>query len=85
MVTWLQHNRIRLALHELRPGTGTPLLLLHGLGESTPTTAPAITDGWAGPVYGLDFTGHGQSTIPVGGGYTAEVLDRKSTRLNSSH
>jgi pimeloyl-ACP methyl ester carboxylesterase len=29
---------------------------------------------WPGPVYGLDFTGHGRSTIPVGGGYTSEIL-----------
>jgi pimeloyl-ACP methyl ester carboxylesterase len=29
---------------------------------------------WPGPIFGLDFTGHGQSTIPRGGGYTAEVL-----------
>lgn len=71
---WLTHNRAQLALHELRPGAGTPLLLLHGLGEHTPSVAPPDTDGWGGPVYGLDFTGHGQSTMPVGGGYTAEVL-----------
>ena len=32
------------------------------------------TDGWPGPVYGLDFTGHGASTVPVGGGYSAEML-----------
>jgi len=25
-------------------------------------------------VFALDFTGHGESTIPAGGGYTAEVL-----------
>ena len=31
----LRHNRIDLALWELRPGTGRPLLLLHGLGEHT--------------------------------------------------
>lgn len=71
---WIAHNRVRLALHELRAGSGTPLLLLHGLGECTPDSAPAVTADWRGPVYGLDFTGHGQSTIPVGGGYTAEVL-----------
>jgi len=70
----LTHNRIQLALHELQSGIGTPLLLLHGLGEHTPASAPAVTSFWPGPVFGLDFTGHGESTIPVGGGYTAEVL-----------
>jgi pimeloyl-ACP methyl ester carboxylesterase len=25
-------------------------------------------------VFGLDFTGHGRSTAPVGGGYTSEIL-----------
>ena len=69
----LRHNRVDLALHELRPGTGRPLLLLHGLGERT-TTAPAAADAWPGPVWGLDFTGHGASTVPVGSGYTSELL-----------
>ena len=33
MIT-LRHNRVDLALHELRPGrSGSPLLLLHGLGD----------------------------------------------------
>ena len=35
---------------------------------------PSWLDGWPGPVAALDFTGHGQSTIPVGGGYTSEIL-----------
>ena len=70
----LQHNRVSLALHELRPGAGTPLLLLHGLGERTPDTVPAWAGGWTGPVMGLDFTGHGASTVPLGGGYSCEVL-----------
>lgn len=71
----VRHNRIELALHELRPSPagGRPLLLLHGLGERTPDEAPAELD-WPGPVLGLDFTGHGRSTVPVGGGYSAEIL-----------
>jgi len=70
----LRHGRVELALHELRTGDGRPLLLLHGLGERTPTDVPQPLDGWPGPIFGLDFTGHGQSTVPVGGGYTAEIL-----------
>jgi pimeloyl-ACP methyl ester carboxylesterase len=70
----LQHSKATLALHLLREGWGRPLLLLHGLGERTPATAPEQVGSWAGPIYGLDFTGHGHSTVPDGGGYTAEVL-----------
>lgn len=73
-ITMLTHNRIRLALHELRPGEGRPLLLLHGLGERSPDSVPADVDGWTGPITALDFTGHGESTMPAGGGYTAEIL-----------
>ena len=69
------HGKVRLALHELAAGEGRPLLLLHGLGEPTPASLPAHLDGrWPGPVLGLDFTGHGGSTVPVGGGYYCEVL-----------
>jgi pimeloyl-ACP methyl ester carboxylesterase len=68
------HGRVELALHELRAGAGRPLLLLHALGERTPTSAPPAYDAWPGPVVGLDFTGHGASTIPKGGGYGAEIL-----------
>lgn len=73
-ITELVHNKIHLALHEVRIGTGRPLLLLHGLGEQSPATAPSFADGWAGPVMALDFTGHGASTVPAGGGYSAEIL-----------
>ncbi|MBI2704389.1 MAG: alpha/beta hydrolase [Actinobacteria bacterium] len=70
----LTHGKSSLALHLLREGWGRPLLLLHGLGERTPVGVPAQFEPWEGPIYGLDFTGHGSSSLPVGGGYTAEIL-----------
>lgn len=70
----LRHNKIDLALHPLRQGDGRALLILHGLGHQSPVAVPEILDPWPGPIFALDFTGHGQSTIPVSGGYTAEVL-----------
>jgi len=69
----LDHNRVKIALHTLVEGEGTPLLVLHGLGEKT-SPARDPWSRWPGPVYGIDFTGHGASTVPSGGGYTAEVL-----------
>jgi len=72
--TLLRHGKIDLALHELRTGPGHPLLLLHGLGERSPASEPAEFASWPGAVYAMDFTGHGKSTVPVGGGYTAEIL-----------
>jgi len=72
--TLLSHGRIRLALHSLRDGPGRPLLLLHGLGERAPETVPEDVDGWPGPIQALDFTGHGASTVPRGGGYSPEIL-----------
>jgi pimeloyl-ACP methyl ester carboxylesterase len=76
-VTYLTHGRVRLALHELSAGTGgaVPLLLLHSLGgRTTAKVPPSVQEQWTGPVFGLDFTGHGQSSCPRGGGYSAELL-----------
>ena len=74
MITELVHNRVTLALHHVRDGDGRPLLLLHGLGEAAPDEVPPWLTTWAGPIAALDFTGHGRSTLPLGGGYTAEIL-----------
>jgi pimeloyl-ACP methyl ester carboxylesterase len=76
-VTMLTHNKVQLALHELRAPpapTARPLLLLHGLGERSIGAVPAWAASWPGAVHALDFTGHGSSTVPRGGGYSAELL-----------
>lgn len=73
-IEWLSHNRVAIALHQLSGGSDRPLLLLHGLGEASPATVPGFATDWQGPVHALDFTGHGESSLPAGGGYTAEVL-----------
>lgn len=86
----IHHNRTALALHRLTPEGGAaastdtdapatgeparPLLLLHGLGERSPAEVPPPVAVWPGPVWALDFTGHGASTGAVGGGYTCEIL-----------
>jgi pimeloyl-ACP methyl ester carboxylesterase len=69
----LQHNQISLALHKVREGTGRALLMLHGLGDSAEQMSKLHVK-WNGPVWALDFTGHGQSTVPRGGGYSSEIL-----------
>ena len=78
MTEYLQHGRIRLALHRLQcapnPEACQPLLLLHGLGECASAHHPSSFSHWPGHVYALDFTGHGQSSIPQGGGYSCEAL-----------
>ncbi len=70
----LAHAKARLALHELRSARGPTLLLLHELGAASPTALPEELAAWPGAVAALDFTGHGASTVPRGGGYTSEVL-----------
>lgn len=75
----LRHNKIDLALHRLRGPASAgaddrPLLHLHGLGERSPAAVPPHLAAWPGPVWALDFTGHGASTVPRGGGYFCELL-----------
>lgn len=75
---WCRHNRIDLALHHLQTAqpnaTSGALLVLHGLGECIPAHASIRLRDWPGDIWGLDFTGHGHSSVPRGGGYTAELL-----------
>ena len=71
---FLQHNKLRLALHELRAADGRPLLHLHGLAERTPREVPPHLAEWPGPVWGLDLSGHGESSVAPGGGYFCEAL-----------
>lgn len=70
----LRHNRIELALHELRPAAGRPLLLLHGLAERSPAEVPTHLAEWPGAVWALDLTGHGDSDVAIGAGYFCEAL-----------
>jgi len=67
------HGRLSLALHELHPGTGAPLLLLHELGGSSAAWGDAARV-WPGPAFALDFAGHGASDRRAGGAYTPELL-----------
>jgi pimeloyl-ACP methyl ester carboxylesterase len=73
---FLANGLLRLALHTLAEGDGTthPLLLVHGLGEQSPMARPEWTESWPGAVLALDLTGHGESDVPVGGGYMPETL-----------
>lgn len=70
----LQHGRVSVELRILKPATGRPLLLLHALGESSDAWPGAVLDWPSGPVYALDFSGHGRSERVRGGAYTAEYF-----------
>ena len=72
--TLLSHSKLRLALHTLREAPGATLLMLHGLGECSKRVHTPELEAWPGSVVALDFSGHGESSLPRGGGYTAEVL-----------
>ncbi len=74
MTIFLTHSKTKLALHTLREADGPALLLLHGLGERGATSVTPLLAPWRGAIHALDFTGHGESSIPGGGGYTAETL-----------
>lgn len=70
----LLHGRVSIELHTLKPGKGRPLLLLHALGASAEGWPSAILDWSHGPVYALDFAGHGKSGRVHGGAYNPEYF-----------
>ncbi|MFV1990433.1 MAG: alpha/beta fold hydrolase, partial [Acidimicrobiales bacterium] len=70
----LTHNRRSLALHKLRAGDGLPLLLLHGLAETSAIHRLDQYDVWLGPVFAMDLVGHGHSDSSIGHGYSPEGL-----------
>jgi pimeloyl-ACP methyl ester carboxylesterase len=88
LITWIEQVKVSVALHRLRSGDGPTMLILHGLGERAPRQVPAYLEPWPGPVHALDFTGHGASDIPSGGGYSPEALagdvDAALSRLGPS-
>jgi pimeloyl-ACP methyl ester carboxylesterase len=69
----LRHGRVSLALHPLREGAGPTLLCLHAVGGSARDFRAAARL-WPGPVFALDFAGHGDSGPLRGGGYLPEIL-----------
>jgi pimeloyl-ACP methyl ester carboxylesterase len=69
----LRNGRVEIVLHEARAGGSgdLPLLLLHQVGGSAVDWLER-TPVWDGPVFALDFAGHGDSSHVAGGGYCPE-------------
>jgi pimeloyl-ACP methyl ester carboxylesterase len=68
----LHHGELKVCLHALRrEGEAEPLLLLHALGGSAADWDVGRL-AWPGPVYALDFSGHGHSDSVRGGAYHPE-------------
>lgn len=69
----LAHGRIEIELYQLARGEGRPLLLLHELYGSAASMGEGFS-AWRGPLWALDFAGHGRSKWIRGGAYTPEIL-----------
>jgi pimeloyl-ACP methyl ester carboxylesterase len=73
----VRHGRVSLWLEPVREGEGVPLLVLHALGSDGRAAVAdlgAALQAWGGPVYALDFCGHGRSGRVGNGAYYAELM-----------
>lgn len=81
-------GRVHLALHALQERPGPALLLLHTLHGSSAEWGRDFSV-WPGPVFALDFCGHGESDWLRGGGYYPEVFaadaDQALSEIGTSH
>lgn len=68
----LFHGRAAVEFHTLKSGKGQPLLLLHALGSSSAAWPDRVLDWSEGPVFAIDFAGHGESSRLRGGAYYPE-------------
>jgi pimeloyl-ACP methyl ester carboxylesterase len=84
----LRHGRVSIALHPLREAAGPALLCLHAVGGSARDFREAASL-WSGPVFALDFAGHGDSGRLRGGAYHPELLagdaDAALAHVGSAH
>lgn len=69
----LHHGRTAIELYELHSQTGPGLLLMHELFGCADDWRQGLPL-WNGPVYALDFCGHGRAESVRGGAYCAELL-----------
>ena len=73
----LKHGRVSLRLHKLSPASAgdssPPLLMLHELASSAAAWGDEWRS-WQGPVYALDFAGHGESEHAIGRSYYPEFF-----------
>jgi len=70
----LLHGRVPIELHCLKPAQGEALLLLHALGSNAEAWRRDLLAWDRGPVYALDFAGHGKSGRVRGGAYYPEYF-----------
>lgn len=85
----LRAGRHTLAMHRLLDRDGPALLLLHQAEGSSRDWREDDLATWPGPVFGLDFCGHGESEWIAGGGYAPELFaadaDQALATIGAAH